>query len=411
MRKILSLLIVTAIAMSVSMPISATPLTQQSNNQNKQIASKESAFTKMQMDSEKLDISIEMLDSEIENIYLQIDKAKGDINDTEKKVEQTTKDIITADNNIHVEEILFNQRMRVMFMNGADSYLEILLSSDGVGDFLSRVENVKKVIEYDNKIIEELNAKKKNIENIKKSLNDDKVNITTLEFNNKGKLDKLIIKKKEQSQLIVEAKKQKELNNNEISETQALLSTSMNQIRGITNQTPKSDVLAENKKAEVNTALSRGVTYENKNETNVVTKEDTKVELKMEIAKEISKPETTSAVSTNEVVTYAESFMGTPYEWAGKGPSTFDCSGFVRYVYAYFGVKLGNSTYEQIKQGKIISREDLQPGDLVFFGTGSPYHVGMYIGNNRYIHAPKTGDVVKESALTRSDYLSARRVR
>lgn len=360
MKRILSLLIVTGLVISVSMPISATPLTQK---------------------SEKLDISIEMLDSDIENIYLEIDKAKGDINDTEKKMEQTSKDIVAADSNIQVEEALFNQRMRVMFMNGADSYLEILLNSDGVNDFMSRVESVKKVLEYDNKIIEELNGKKKNIENIKKYLNEDKINILTIESSNEDKLDKLTVKKKEQSQLIVEASKQQEFN--------------------------KNDVLVATKKTEMNTAFSRGVTYENKNETKVVAKDETKIEPK----KQISKSETTSSVNTNEVVAYAESFMGTPYQWAGKGPATFDCSGFVRYVYAHFGVSLGSSTYEQIKQGEIVSRENLQPGDLVFFGAGSPYHVGMYIGTNRYIHAPQTGDVVKESALTRSDYLSARRVR
>ena len=106
-----------------------------------------------------------------------------------------------------------------------------------------------------------------------------------------------------------------------------------------------------------------------------------------------------------------KAFLGTPYEWGAEGPNTFDCSGFVQYVYAHFGVSTGRTTYDQIERGEYVSRENLQPGDLVFFGSGSPHHVGIYVGNDSYIHAPHTGDVVKISPLTRSDYLSARRVR
>ena len=120
----------------------------------------------------------------MKSIYAGIDKAKYEINDTEKKIEQTTKDIVIAENNIKGEEALFNKRMRVMFMNGADSYLEILFESEGLDDLISRIENVKKIVEYDNKIIRELNDKKKNIEERKKSLNDNKTKVLTLKADN-----------------------------------------------------------------------------------------------------------------------------------------------------------------------------------------------------------------------------------
>ena len=126
-RRILSLLIATGLAMSVSMPILAAPLTEQLNNQKKQLLEQQGSYTKLQKNFEKLEISIEMLDFDIESIYTGIDKAKDEINDTENKIEKTTKDIVIAENNIKGEEDLFNERMRVMFMNGADTYLEILL--------------------------------------------------------------------------------------------------------------------------------------------------------------------------------------------------------------------------------------------------------------------------------------------
>jgi len=80
-------------------------------------------------------------------------------------------------------------------------------------------------------------------------------------------------------------------------------------------------------------------------------------------------------------------------------------------VYRKFGVNITRTTYTQIKEGKIVSRDQLLPGDLVFFGTWSnPHHVGMYVGNGYYIHAPRTGDVIKISPLSgRRDYLVGRR--
>ena len=115
--------------------------------------------------------------------------------------------------------------------------------------------------------------------------------------------------------------------------------------------------------------------------------------------------------SQNNVVAYATNFIGRPYQWGATGPDTFDCSGFVQYVYSHFGVGLSRTTYTQINEGTYVSRSDLQPGDLVFFGSsGNPHHVGMYVGDNCYIHAPRTGDYIKISPLTRSDYLTARRV-
>jgi cell wall-associated NlpC family hydrolase len=406
-RRILALFITIGLAMSVSMPILAAPLTEQLNNQKKQLLEQQSSYAKVQENFEKLEISIEMLDLEIESIYTGIDKAKAEICDTEKKIEQTTKDIVIAENNIKGEEALFNKRMRVMFMNGADSYLEILFNAEGLEDLISRVENVKKIVEYDNKIIRELNEKKKSIEDEKKSLNDNKIRVLALKADNENKVDKLNVKKKEQNQLIVEAKKQEELHKNEITKTQALLGSTMNQIKTTANQAPKYEVATVTKKADESTPSRGEVSDEKKTET----KDEPREETKVEPTKEVNEPEKTSSVSSNEVVAYAENFLGTPYEWGAEGPETFDCSGFTQYVYAHFGITTGRTTYDQIERGEYVSRQNLQPGDLVFFGSGSPHHVGIYVGNGSYIHAPHTGDVVKISPLTRSDYLSARRFR
>jgi cell wall-associated NlpC family hydrolase len=112
------------------------------------------------------------------------------------------------------------------------------------------------------------------------------------------------------------------------------------------------------------------------------------------------------------VVGVAMSQLGTPYVWGGGAPGGFDCSGLVAWAYAQVGVSLPHSTYGQYSMGVAVSKDQLQPGDLVFFdGLG---HVGLYIGGGQFVHAPHTGDVVKISSLGEgwysSAYVGARRI-
>ncbi len=110
-----------------------------------------------------------------------------------------------------------------------------------------------------------------------------------------------------------------------------------------------------------------------------------------------------------EIVNYAKQYLGCKYVYGGSGPSTFDCSGFTMYVYAHFGISLSHSAIAQSKNGTYVSKQDLQPGDLVFFkdyetmdGIG---HCGIYIGDGNFIHASSgTGYCVKISTLLSGSY-------
>jgi len=106
------------------------------------------------------------------------------------------------------------------------------------------------------------------------------------------------------------------------------------------------------------------------------------------------------------VVQIALKYLGRPYVWGAAGPRSFDCSGFTMFVYAQVGVRLPHSSRAQINSGSRVSRANLQPGDLVFFGSPI-HHVGMYIGGGRMVHAPHSGDVVSIDPMDRSDYAGA----
>jgi cell wall-associated NlpC family hydrolase len=114
------------------------------------------------------------------------------------------------------------------------------------------------------------------------------------------------------------------------------------------------------------------------------------------------------ALSANgsRAVQLALQFLGVPYVWGGATPAGFDCSGLMMYVYAQLGIHLTHYSGAQFHQGAAVPREQLQPGDLVFFHPSArgPQHEGMYIGNGLFVHAPHTGDVVKISSLADPAY-------
>jgi peptidoglycan DL-endopeptidase CwlO len=119
-----------------------------------------------------------------------------------------------------------------------------------------------------------------------------------------------------------------------------------------------------------------------------------------------------SSIGTT-VVAIAERYLGIPYVYAGASPSGgFDCSGLIMYVFAQVGISLPHYAASQYGYGVPISKDQLEPGDLVFFDNLG--HVGMYIGGGNFIHAPHTGDVVKISSLSEAwytdNYVGARRI-
>lgn len=124
----------------------------------------------------------------------------------------------------------------------------------------------------------------------------------------------------------------------------------------------------------------------------------------------------TKDAQTKKAIEIAKSYLGGKYVWGATGPDAFDCSGFTQYIYKHaYGKEIPRVSYEQAKFGEKVNRDELQPGDLVFFDTmnkGHVSHVGFYIGNNKFIHAASSKSGIIESELSgyyKRKYLGARR--
>lgn len=322
------------------------------------------SLNQIKAQKQDLDTKVEKLDEQINQVLKQIDTNKKDIDKVNKDIKDTQVQLDKSEQSIKSQQDLFGKRLRAMYINGVDSYVAVILESNSVGDFISRVDAVKKVISFDQKIMGDLKDKKKILADKKQILDDKNKKILSLKADNENKLSKLNGDKATQTKLLVDLRdKEKVLEAQDIAAAKIVASAS-SQVQKIRADAPR---------------LSRG------NGSN------------------------SAPASSNGIVAYASNFLGTPYQWGGNGPNRFDCSGFTTYVYGHFGVGLPRVASDQQGVGTAVSRDQLQPGDLVFFGAPA-HHVGIYVGDGCYIHAPRTGDVIKISPLDRSDYSGARRV-
>lgn len=365
------MLIALGIVASFSVPVFAAPSESELNNQLKQqqnqLQQDKNSLKDIEGKREELEHKMEMLDLQIETLMRQMNDTKKKIEQTQKDIKSAEVDIQKAEDDMQEEKELFNKRMRAMYINGVDGYLNILLESKGFNDFLSRIEAIKRIAEADKKIIADLNTKKEEVVKKKEALDQQNKTLLALKADNEQKMSKLNDSKSEQAKNVAQLKAQEKTLASKLSDSQKIVNETLKQIDAMKTNVPKYEP-------------SRG----------------------------------SAPYSSNAVVVYAANFLGTDYVWGGTSPNPgFDCSGFMQYVFRHFGISLPRVAADQANVGTPVARENLQPGDLVFFKKPGQdvHHVGMYVGNNSYIHAPQTGDVIKISALTRSDYYSARRMR
>ena len=137
--------------------------------------------------------------------------------------------------------------------------------------------------------------------------------------------------------------------------------------------------------------------------------ERNEVNIEENVNQEEEQVSNSSLTEGEEVVQFAKKYLGAPYVYGGSGPNSFDCSGFTMFVYKNFGVNLSHGATSQSRVGEYVSKDDLMPGDLVFFKDYQTLegiaHVGIYIGDGNFIHASSgTGYCVKISTLLSGSY-------
>ncbi|MDO8886278.1 NlpC/P60 family protein [Candidatus Oleimmundimicrobium sp.] len=308
-----------------------------------------------QAETQAVQEELESLDRELEIIIEQYNLAQLELQETQQKLRDTRIRLAHAENKLEGQKIILNQRASNIYKGSKITFLEFLLNIKDFNDLLTMIDFLKKVGEQDADLVYKLQRSKENIETLE------------LEFE---KLQSEQVKTKEK----IETKKR------EIERT----------------------ITARNNRLEnLNEEIKKLMQEENERKAREQARLIEQIKSNLGNANINVKPGTIAAT--------ALLYLGVPYVWGGETPNGFDCSGLVKYVFAQHGIQLLHYSGYQFSCGTPVSVEALRSGDVVFFGN-PVHHVGIYIGNGYFIHAPRTGDVVRVTPLnTRNDYAGARR--
>lgn len=376
-KKLLAAFVALGITLSFSGNAFASPLQDQYNSSLQQ-------YQNAMKNVQALESQIEIMDGEIGKVNDTITATDKKISQSKSSIAATQRKLDEAKAQMDNEEKVYGQRIRAMYMNDNVQYLSVILNCNNFSDFVSNIELVQKLMQYDKNIIQNFDSQKQHIEDVSKDLAKKNSNLISLQNENKKKLQDLNDKKARQNKLIVEAKTEEAKHSSEMKSIQAAIAEETKKLQAI-------KIAAAVTPAKVNQNTTNNTAVNNNNNYNP------------------SPMPTPSGVSGTAVVAFASRYVGVPYLWGGTTPSGFDCSGLVQYAYAHFGISLPRTSQEQVGSGVPVTG-DLQPGDLLFFEPSSsgPQHVGMYVGDGMFIEAPHTGANVRIVPVRQ--YCAARRI-
>jgi len=291
-----------------------------------------------------------------------------------------SKHLVAARKSLVVAQGRIAERLRDLYVNGAgDSTLEVILGSTSLDDVIARLDAIERVSSQDTQILRAVKQYRREVETRRANLRQaraDQVRIVTERAAQKASIESQLA---EQNRLLDSVKEE------------------IVQIRA--EEQRRQAVLAAQARARAQAAQLAALTQQDL----ALTQQDLAQATSDQAVVEPTYDANVPAARYGQVVGIALQYLGIPYVWGGASPSTgFDCSGFIMYVFAQVGVSLPHHAASQFAYGTPVSRDQLAPGDLVFFdGLG---HAGIYIGGGQFVHAPHTGDVVKISSMYESWY-------
>jgi len=323
---------------------------------------------------------LQSLSDSLERARSQYDAATTQLAATKRSLRENAYELHVARHNLKASQRMIRQRLVSLYTTDQDSTIEVILGAKSLDDMITRIDSAKNVTSLDARVLSE---------------------VTHFRHDVVVHRQKLSQAKAEQEHLVAVRAAAKQSIESKIGEQQRLLSSIKGQIAQL-QAAEAARQLQMARQAQARIVAQRQVQQQQVQNTVV--------------GVSVAAPQSDTIVAPPSthggVVGVAMSQLGTPYVWGGSAPGGFDCSGLVMWAYAQVGVSLPHSSYALYGMGVPVSRDQLQPGDLVFFdGLG---HVGIYIGGGQFIHAPHTGDVVKISSLGEgwyaATYVGARRI-
>lgn len=310
-----------------------------------------------QIQAERIKQELDILGEELEGLNTDYFAETTKLEAIEKSLNDAREKLRWFEAELEAQHQILNNRVAEIYKHGEVEPLQALIDKANFKDILTRIGFLLKISEQDAKLLQSIDEQRLKVETTKDSL------------------DQLYEQQKEITMQLEGRKKTIEA---KIKQEQDLLASVDDQTKAI-----------------------------------IIQQEEERQRKQVDVVNELlTKPKADKvALAPGTIGFEAIKYLGVPYVWGGENPAIgLDCSGLVKLVYKKFGIDLPHYSRSQAQLGVAVKLDELQSGDLVFFGSPI-HHVGIYLGEGYYIHAPKRNDVVKISRMSdRRDYACARRI-
>ncbi|HEY3922521.1 MAG TPA: NlpC/P60 family protein [Gaiellaceae bacterium] len=318
--------------------------------------------------------------SEINGLNANLDKADELVNLANLRLKTVQRDIVenrhalsVAKHNLARSRKTIAKRLVTLYTSPQSSTLELILGAKSLDDILNQLDNANRVSSLDSQVIGQ---------------------VVTLRASVRRHAVALTHEQRQVANLIAQRRQQQRAIEVRVGEKRNLLSSLNAQVAQLVHDQQVAQMLSAQRARQI-------AAQADSNTATIGASADT--------------PEGATIVPPSNyggVVGIALGYQGVPYVWGGASPGGFDCSGLVMYSYAQVGVSLPHSSYAMWNYGVAVPKDELEPGDIVFFdGLG---HVGIYIGGGLFVDAPHTGTVVQVASLDSGwyaeTYVGARRI-
>jgi len=391
--KVIAALITGSALFGVATPVLAAPV---SEELQQEMLVQQAEYKEIEEKINILHMEIDVILDGITDIMVKIEENNVKIAEVEAQKQITLDNIYKTEAELKVKIEEYGERLRAMYKQGNAGMLSAILGSESIADLVSRTEAIIKIAKIDKQLLDEIEQIKEELEDEKNNLQKDIDALEVLNAENAEDMAAAEVKKTEADAKLAEMEEEerKIAGNLAVTET-SLISAS----KSIVNDSSSTDDQLNAAITELKSVRTRIITEAADQEAVTLIEKAKAVLKERKLARERAQSGSSgytgsASVSSNAIVNKAYQYLGVPYVWGGTTPSGFDCSGFIQYVYRSQGVNLPRVSRGQASSGSYVSISNAQPGDILYFGQSSVTHVGIYIGNNKMIHAPSPGKSV-----------------
>ena len=350
----------------------------------------------IQSQQQELQSQIDALDADLVNIIMNLDILEGELSDKQTELDNVTVQLAQAQEDEQNQYDAMKKRIVYMYENGDDSYIEALVGATDFSDLLNPLEYAQQNYDYDRNLLTQYQETVQQVADLKSQVETEKAELEEVQQS---------YQEQQASYESMIAEKQSQMSDfdTQLASAQSLAAQYKATVDEQNEIIRQEQAAAAAAAAQNNNKGNNTTTANNNNGSNTGGDSTTGGSTG---GGGLNPPFSTS-VSGSDVVSYACQFIGNPYVWGGESLTNgADCSGFIKSVYANFGISLPHSSVALQRAGSEVSYENAQPGDIVCYAG----HVAIYMGGGQIVHASSPSTGIKTGSATYRSIISVRRV-